>query len=75
MISSGKNVDITLQPKSQRSVLFAEQGSTYAKLYIELLRKLQKVDTVQAVLVGIENMLSGMSSVSLAHTLCNDEEA
>lgn len=43
--------------------MFAQQGATYAKLYIELLRKLQKVDTVQAVLAGISNMLSGRSAV------------
>jgi hypothetical protein len=47
------------QPRSQRAATQATEGSTYAKLYIDLLRKLQKVDTVQWVLVAIANMLSG----------------
>lgn len=36
-----------------------EKGEQYAKLYVELLRKLQRVDTVQAVLVAITDMLTG----------------
>lgn len=57
------------QSRSQRSALFAQQGSTYAKLYIDLLRKLQKVDTVQAVLVGISNMLAEPGTLPLFHGL------
>lgn len=56
------------QPKSQRAATFATQGSTYAKLYIDLLRKLQKVDTVQAVLVGISNMLAGKDAHQISAT-------
>lgn len=44
---------------SQRAALFATEGKTYARLYIDLLAKLQKVDTVQCVLVGISNMIAG----------------
>lgn len=44
---------------SQRAALFATEGETYARLYVDLLAKLQKVDTVQCVLVGISNMIAG----------------
>ncbi len=37
----------------------ATQGETYAKLYMNLLRNLQKVDTVQWVLVAIYGMITG----------------
>jgi V-type H+-transporting ATPase subunit H len=50
--------------------LFAEKGETYAKLYIDLLRKLQRVDTVQSVLVAIAEMLSG--GCTLKHVLTLD---
>lgn len=55
-----RTTSCTSQGKSQRAATIATQGPTYAKLFIDLLRKLQKVDTVQAVLVGISNMLAGM---------------
>ncbi|KAJ9110092.1 hypothetical protein QFC19_001763 [Naganishia cerealis] len=63
------------QGKSQRAATFATQGSTYAKLYIDLLRKLQKVDTVQAVLVGISNMLSDQTTLPLFHDLSQQSDA
>ncbi|KAJ9093252.1 hypothetical protein QFC20_007170 [Naganishia adeliensis] len=63
------------QPKSQRAATFATQGSTYAKLYIDLLRKLQKVDTVQAVLVGISNMLADPTNLPLFHNLSQQSDA
>lgn len=44
---------------SQRAALFATEGETYASLYVDLLAKLQKIDTVQCVLVGISNMIAG----------------
>lgn len=66
-------MELTLQPQSQRSSLFATQGSQYAKLYIDLLRKLQRVDTVQAVLVAINDMLSDPSTIPLFHGLKSAE--
>lgn len=53
--------------------MFATQGKQYAKLYIDLLRKLQRVDTVQAVLVAINDMLSEPSTISLFHSLASLE--
>ncbi|GHJ88819.1 hypothetical protein NliqN6_5221 [Naganishia liquefaciens] len=63
------------QGKSQRAATIATQGPTYAKLFIDLLRKLQKVDTVQAVLVGISNMLADPSNLSLFHNLSKQADA
>lgn len=53
--------------------MFAKQGADYAKLYIDLLRKLQRVDTVQAVLVSISNMLSDPSTLHYFHDLSKDD--
>ncbi|WVF68216.1 hypothetical protein IAT40_002981 [Kwoniella sp. CBS 6097] len=58
-------------PQGQRTTVFATQGSQYAKLYIDLLRKLQRVDTVQAVLVSINDMLSHTSTIPLYHDLAS----
>ncbi|WVQ63352.1 uncharacterized protein L199_001504 [Kwoniella botswanensis] len=61
-------------PQGQRSTVFATQGQQYAKLYIDLLRKLQRVDTVQAVLVSINDMLqSDPATISLYHNLPSAE--
>ncbi|CAD6581082.1 MAG: H(+)-transporting V1 sector ATPase subunit H [Tremellales sp. Tagirdzhanova-0007] len=60
-------------PLSQRPAIFATQGHQYAKLYIDLLRKLQRVDTVQAVLVAINDMLSDPSTIPLFHKLSTTE--
>ncbi|TXT05914.1 hypothetical protein VHUM_03675 [Vanrija humicola] len=56
-------------PINQRGSVFATQGPQYAKLYIDLLRKLQRVDTVQAVLVSISNMLADQSTIAYFHDL------
>ena len=62
------------QPPGQRPTVFATQGQQYAKLYIDLLRKLQRVDTVQAVLVAITDMLSAdPSTIPLFHSLSSSE--
>lgn len=55
--------------------MYATQGPQYAKLYIDLLRKLQRVDTVQAVLVAINEMLSDVSTIPLFHDLANSEHS
>ncbi|ODN82884.1 hypothetical protein L202_01142 [Cryptococcus amylolentus CBS 6039] len=60
-------------PPAQRPTVFATQGPQYAKLYIDLLRKLQRVDTVQAVLVSINDMLSDTTNISYFHSLATAE--
>ncbi|KAL7422849.1 H(+)-transporting V1 sector ATPase subunit H [Cryptotrichosporon argae] len=62
-------------PLEQRGTVFATQGATYAKLYIDLLRKLQRVDTVQAVLVSISNMLVDVSTIAYFHALSTEGES
>ncbi|WVQ85791.1 hypothetical protein IAT38_007958 [Cryptococcus sp. DSM 104549] len=60
-------------PPAQRPTVFATQGAQYAKLYIGLLRKLQRVDTVQAVLVAINDMLADPAAIPLYHNLSSGE--
>ncbi|WWD20731.1 hypothetical protein CI109_105207 [Kwoniella shandongensis] len=62
-------------PPAQRPTIFATQGPQYAKLYIDLLRKLQRVDTVQAVLVSINDMLASdpTTTIPLFHALATSE--
>lgn len=62
---------LTPQPIAQRNTVFDKQGAEYAKLYIDLLRKLQRVDTVQAVLVLISNMLANQNTIPYFHALRN----
>ncbi|BEI92182.1 uncharacterized protein CcaverHIS019_0410020 [Cutaneotrichosporon cavernicola] len=59
-------------PLSQRGHKIATEGAQYAKLYIDLLRKLQRVDTVQAVLVSISVMLADMKAFHYFHDLRKD---
>jgi V-type H+-transporting ATPase subunit H len=66
-------IELTIQPQSQRSSVFATQGKQYAQLYIDLLRKLQRVDTVQAVLVAINEMLGDINTIPLFHQLSSGE--
>ncbi|EIW70107.1 hypothetical protein TREMEDRAFT_61869 [Tremella mesenterica DSM 1558] len=60
-------------PPTQRPTIYATQGQQYAKLYIDLLRKLQRVDTVQAVVVAIGDMLSDPNTIPLFHSLASSE--
>lgn len=54
--------------------MFATQGQQYARLYIDLLRKLQRADTVQAILVSINEMLvTDPSTITLYHNLATAE--
>jgi len=54
--------------------VFATQGQQYARLYIDLLRKLQRVDTVQAVLVSINEMIiADPNAISLFLSLGSQE--
>ncbi|WVO17514.1 hypothetical protein L204_105207 [Cryptococcus depauperatus] len=61
-------------PPAQHSTVFATQGLDYAKLYIDLLRKLNRVDTVQAVLVSISDMLADTSTIPYFHNLTSPEQ-
>ncbi|ORX40982.1 armadillo-type protein [Kockovaella imperatae] len=62
-------------PTAQRPTVYASSGAQYARLYIDLLRKLQRVDTVQAVLVSINDMLVSdpSSTIPLFHSLATKE--
>ena len=63
-----------MQPPAQRPSVFATQGQQYARLYIDLLRKLQRVDTVQAVLVSINEMIvADPHTTTLFHSLSSNE--
>ena len=50
------------------SVLLSE-GRTYALLYLSLLKKLQRVDTMQCLLVLITDALLGPLSHLVAHSV------
>jgi len=62
-----------VQPIAQRNTVFDKQGAEYAKLYIDLLRKLHRVDTVQAVLVSISNMLTDLNAIKYFHDLAQND--
>ena len=50
-----KNLD--RQPRPKQAAVFAAEQETYAELFLGLLGKLVRVDTVQAVLVGMGDMM------------------
>lgn len=50
---------IAQQPKAKVESLLLSDGQAYAHLYLRLLKKLQRVDTQQCILVWIADMLSG----------------
>lgn len=49
------------QPRAKQLQVFAHEEGVYAELFCTLLGKLVRVDTVQAVLVGMGDMLAGES--------------
>lgn len=51
------------QPKTKTESLYLSDGRAYALLYLGLLKKLQRVDTMQCILVLIGDALSGKSVV------------
>ncbi len=59
------------QPRTKIESLLLSEGQAYAQLYLRLLKKLQRVDTQQCILIWIADALSGalfafsQSSVSL----------
>lgn len=50
---------IDRQPVARQQVVFEREAETYASLFLALLGKLVRIDTVQAVLVGMGDMLTG----------------
>jgi len=46
------------QPKAKTESLLLSDGQTYASLYLGLLKKLQRVDTLQSILVFIADALT-----------------
>ena len=51
------------QPRAKIENLLLSDGPTYAQLYLRLLKKLQRVDTQQFILVLIADALSGVWTV------------
>ena len=47
------------QPRQKIESLLLSDGPTYAQLYLRLLKKLQRVDTQQCILVWIADALAG----------------
>lgn len=52
------------QPRQKIEALLLSDGPTYALLYLRLLNKLQRIDTMQCILVYIADALSGALLVS-----------
>ena len=48
------------QPRAKTESLLLSDGQAYAQLYLGLLKKLQRVDTLQSILVLIADALTGM---------------
>jgi V-type H+-transporting ATPase subunit H len=51
------------QPKSKTEPLLLSDGQTYALLYLRLLKKLTRDDTVSCVLVLVGDALAGVSDM------------
>ena len=50
---------VNRQPKAKTESLLLSDGRSYALLYLGLLKKLQRVDTMQCILVLIGDALAG----------------
>lgn len=69
-LSKIKKVD--RQPKAKTDSLLLSDGPAYALLYLGLLKKLQRVDTMQCILVWIVDALAGESIIHRSrHSLIN----
>jgi V-type H+-transporting ATPase subunit H len=53
------------QPRAKAEQLLLSDGRTYAMLYLALLKKLQRVDTISCILVLIADAITGASSLLL----------
>lgn len=60
------------QPKAKTESLLLSDGQTYALLYLRLLKKLTRDDTVSCILVLVGDALSGTCDVLVGRTA--DEE-
>jgi hypothetical protein len=49
------------QPRAKAEAVLLSDGQSYALLYLRLLKKLQRIDTMQLILVLITDALSGLS--------------
>ena len=56
------------QPRAKVESIHLSDGQTYALLYLRLLKKLQRVDTMQCLLVLIADALFGMSYLDCFET-------
>ncbi len=54
------------QPKAKIDSVLLSDGPAYVLLYLRLLKKLTRVDTIQIILVLIADSLAGMSLLDLA---------
>ena len=57
---------IDRQPKPKCEAVLLSEGRTYAVLYLSLLKKLQRVDTMQYLLILITDALQG-ASIGIFH--------
>lgn len=48
------------QPRAKTESILLSDGPTYALLYLRLLKKLQRIDTMQCILVLIADALAGL---------------
>lgn len=49
------------QPKTKTEAVLLTDGPAYALLYLTLLKKLQRIDTMQSILVLIADALAGIA--------------
>lgn len=57
------------QPRAKTESLLLSDGQIYASLYLTLLKKLQRIDTLQSILVFIADALTGLSHHTM-HAFC-----
>lgn len=51
---------IDRQPRARVEIILLAEGQAYAQLYLSLLKKLVRLDTIQYILVMISDALLGM---------------
>ena len=55
------------QPRAKTESVLLSDGQAYALLYLRLLKKLERADTVQAILVLIADALVGKFILTISH--------
>jgi V-type H+-transporting ATPase subunit H len=53
------------QPRAKTESILLSDGRTYALLYLGLLKKLQRVDTISCILVLVADAITGMFPLHL----------